>query len=95
MILFEVDRLSHGCVGRPYKNRLEAIKDGSWSPWNENRIKGAFNFNQGTMSDFKRFAKDNKFDILSEDEFWAIAGELSETEQQQCKSFIELILNQN
>lgn len=93
MILFQVDRLSSGCVGRPYKNKLEAVRDGSWWPWNEHKIKMCFNFHQGTMSDFKRFAKDNKFDILSEDEFWAIAGQLSETEQQQCRSFIELMLN--
>ena len=38
----------------------EAIKDGFLNAWTPERIRGAFNFGNGTESDFKRYMDNNK-----------------------------------
>lgn len=41
-------------------NILQTIKDGWYNVWDEKRIKGAFNFGNGTLENFKNYAKNNK-----------------------------------
>lgn len=94
MIVFVVDKLSHGCVGVPYKNRLEAIQSGSYSVWNDTKIKSGFRFGSGTYQDLVSHAKRNKSVILTEDEFYQLLGKLSEEDQQKHREWIDNSLNQ-
>ena len=41
-------------------SKNEALEKGYYSKWDEKRIKGAFNFKNGTLKDFKRYMKDNQ-----------------------------------
>lgn len=38
----------------------DAVRQGWFTTWDERRIKGAFNFGNGTIADFNRFMKQNK-----------------------------------
>lgn len=51
MIQFYIDSFT----GRPYKSINEAIQDGGYSVWCNEKIKLAFSFGNGTEKDFKRF----------------------------------------
>jgi hypothetical protein len=70
MIQFTIDSFSGGISGRRYKSINEAIQDGGYSVWCNEKIKLAFNFGNGTEKDFKRYCKDNKCKIISENEFF-------------------------
>ena len=37
-----------------------SIKAGNYSYWNSEKIKAAFNFGQGTMTDFRRYIENNR-----------------------------------
>lgn len=65
MIQFSIDSFSNGISGRPYKSINEAIQDGGYSVWCNEKIKLAFSFGNGTEKDFKRYCKDNKCKIIS------------------------------
>lgn len=52
MIQFSIDSFSNGITGRPYKSINEAIQDGSYSVWCNEKIKLAFSFGNGTEKDF-------------------------------------------
>lgn len=67
--LFVIDLLTHGCTGVPYKTIEDSLKDGSFQVWNENRIKKAYNFGNGTMQDFLNRRKQNKQIVLTESDF--------------------------
>ena len=41
------------------KTAQENYKKGLWAEWTPKRIKGAFQFGDGTIDDLKRFARDN------------------------------------
>ena len=41
-------------------SKSEALEKGYYSKWDKKRIKGAFNFKNGTLKDFKRYMKDNQ-----------------------------------
>lgn len=71
-VLFAIPRFTHGLVGRKYKSLREAIEDGFYDAYTEERIKLAFNFENGTLADLKRFCKENKKTILSSDKFFNI-----------------------
>lgn len=44
-----------------YKGGInQAIKDGYFNVWTDERIKKAFNFGNGTKADFNRYKEDNK-----------------------------------
>lgn len=43
---------------KKYKKR-ESIEKGMYNIWDKRRIKGAFDFGNGTIKDFKRYMKDN------------------------------------
>lgn len=77
---FVVDRFNHGCSGRKYKNRREAVMDGAYQVWNENRIRRGFQFGCGTLEDLKRCCKDNNADILSPEEFYKILDTVPDRE---------------
>lgn len=66
MIQFSINSFSNGLTGRPYNSIKDAIKDSSYSVW----CKLAFSFGNGTEKDFKRYCKDNKCKIVSENEFY-------------------------
>lgn len=72
MIQFTIDSFSGGVSGRPYNSINEAIKDGGYSVWCNEKIKLAFSFGNGTEKDFKRYCKDNKCKIISENEFYSL-----------------------
>lgn len=55
MIQFSIDSFSNGISGRPYKSINEAIQDGGYSVWCNEKIKLAFSFGNGTEKDIKRF----------------------------------------
>jgi hypothetical protein len=63
-------------AGRKYKDKKDAISDGGYEIWSEARIKGGFNFGNGTTNDFNRYAKDNLLKRISEKEFWEIVDKL-------------------
>ena len=50
------------------KNKTEAIKNGNFNEWTIERIKACFNFDNGTMKDFKNYMENNKpycyFEVL-------------------------------
>lgn len=66
MIQFSIDSFSNGITGRPYKSINEAIQYGGYSVWCNEKIKLAFSFGNGTEKDFKRYCKDNKCKIFTE-----------------------------
>ena len=43
-----------------YKNINDAIKDGCYNLWNDERIKAAFNFGKGEEKHMIRYMKENK-----------------------------------
>ena len=65
MIQFTINSFSNGLTGRPYNSINEAIQDGGYSVWCNEKIKLAFRFGNGTEKDFKRYCKDNKCKIVS------------------------------
>ena len=78
MILIAVDPCTNGISGRRYKSVKEALldfKSEPWQPWDEARIKRAFNFGNGTMKDFKKCCKDNRMTVITLDEFHNIVGD--------------------
>lgn len=79
--IFVIPSYTHGIVGRKYKNIREAIVDGFYSPYNELRIKRAFNFGNGTMEDLKRFAKNNYEKIIPAEKFYKIVDSLPDAEE--------------
>lgn len=72
MIQFTIDSFSGGLSGRPYNSIKDAIQDGGYSVWCNQKIKKAFSFGNGTEKDFKRYCKDNKCKIISENEFYSL-----------------------
>lgn len=55
MIQFTIDSFTGGISGRRYKSINEAIQDGGYSVWCNEKIKLAFNFGNGTEKDIKRY----------------------------------------
>ena len=88
MIQFTIDSFSGGISGRPYKSIKDAIQDGGSSVWCNEKIKKAFSFVNGTEKDFKRYCKDNKCKIISENEFYKELYSLPLNEQETHMSFI-------
>lgn len=89
MIQFTIDSFSNGISGRPYKSINEAIQDGGYSVL----VKLAFSFGNGTEKDFKRYCKDNKCRIVSENEFYKELYSLPLNEQKTHIQFIREQLN--
>lgn len=89
-VLFLVYSHNCGCTGVRYKSKGEAIRDGSYMPYDERRIKSGFNFGYGTIQDLKRFARFNNAEILNSSEFYGILDgiKLSESELSKHYSFI-------
>jgi hypothetical protein len=93
MIQFAIDSFSNGLSGRPYNSIKDAIKDGGYSVWCNEKIKLAFSFGNGTEKDFKRYCKDNKCKIISENEFYRELYSLPLNEQKTHIQFIHEQLN--
>lgn len=89
MIQFTIDSFSGGVSGRPYNSINEAIKDGGYSVWCNEKIKLAFSFGNGTEKD----CKDNKCKIVSENEFYKELYSLPLNEQKTHIQFIREQLN--
>lgn len=89
MIQFTIDSFSGGISGRPYKSIKDAIQDGGYSVWCNEKIKKAFSFGNGTEKDFKRYCK-----IISESDFYKELHSLPLEEQRTHIQFIreQLIL---
>lgn len=64
MIQFTINSFSNGM----YNSIKDAIQDGGYSVWCNEKIKKAFSFGNGTEKDFERYCKDNKCKIVSENE---------------------------
>lgn len=79
MIQFAIDSFNNGLSGRPYNSIKDAIKDSSYSVWCNQKIKLAFSFGNGMEKDFKRYCKDNKCKIVSENEFYSLPLNEQET----------------
>lgn len=88
MIQFTINSFSNGISGRPYKSINEAIQYGVSSVWCNEKIKLAFSFGNGTEKDFKRYCKDNKYRIVSENEFYKELYSLPLNEQETHIQFI-------
>ena len=88
MVQFSIDSFSNGISGRPYKSINEAIQDGGYSVLCNEKIKLAFSFGNGTEKDFKRYCKDNKCKIISENEFYKELYSLPLNEQETHIRFI-------
>lgn len=88
MIQFSIDSFSNGLSGRSYESIRDAIKDGSYSVWCNQKVKQAFNFDNGTEKDFKEFCRNNKCKVLSENEFYKELCSLPLNEQEAHMSFI-------
>lgn len=81
MVQFSIDSFSNGVSGRPYKSINEAIQDGGYSVWCNEKIKLAFSFGNGTEKDFERYCKDNHCKIISESDFYKEIHSLPLNEQ--------------
>lgn len=79
MIQFSINSFSNGLTGRSYNSIKDAIKDSSYSVWCNQKIKLAFSFGNGTGKDFKRYCKDNKCKIISENELYSLPLNEQET----------------
>lgn len=88
MIQFTIDSFSGGISGRPYKSIKDAIRDGGYSVWCNEKIKKAFSFGNGTEKDFKRYCKDNLCNIISESDFYKELHSLPLKEQRTHIQFI-------
>lgn len=93
MIQFAIDSFSNGLSGRPYKSVKDAIIDGGYSVWSNQKIKQAFNFGNGNRKDFEKFCKRNKCKIISENEFYKELYSLPLNEQKKHIQFIQEQLN--
>ena len=93
MILFAIDGFSNKLSGRSYKSVKDAIKDGGYSVWCDQKIKLAFNFGNGNIKDFEEFCKNNKCKIISENEFYKELYSLPLNEQEVHIQFIQGQLN--
>lgn len=93
MIQFAIDSFSNGLSGIPYKSVKDAIKDGGYSVWCNQKIKQAFNFGNGNIKDFEEFCKNNKCKIISENEFYKELYSLPLNEQKTHIQFIQGQLN--
>lgn len=91
-VLFVVDSRTNGIYGRKYKNAAEAIAHGSYSPWDNNKIKRAFQFGNGTMKDFRRYCKDNLAKVLTAGDFFKILNRFSVDERAKHMKFIDEVL---
>lgn len=94
-VLFAIPRFTNGLVGRKYNSLREAIADGFYDAYTEERIKLAFNLGSGTLSDFKRFCKENKKTILTSKKFLSIfdSMQMSAEERQKHIDYIEGMIN--
>lgn len=88
MIQFTIDSFSGGISGRPYNSIKDAIEDGGYSVWCNEKIKLAFSFGNGTEKDFERYCKYNKCKIVSENEFYKELYSLPLNEQKTHIQFI-------
>lgn len=88
MVQFTINSFSNCLTGRPYNSIKDAIQDGSYSVWCNEKIKLAFSFGNGTEKDFKRYCKDNKCKIISENEFYKELYSLPLNEQKTHIQFI-------
>lgn len=93
IIQFTIDSFSGGLSGRPYNSIKDAIQDGGYSVWCNEKIKKAFSFGNGTEKDFKRYCKDNKCNVISENEFYKELHSLPLNEQKTHIQFIREQLN--
>lgn len=93
MIYFTVYSYDRGCCGRKYNNLIEAIKDDSYQVWNDEKIKRAFNFHNGTLAHFKNHAKMNHEQIVSETDFYKLLEQLPSEDIIRHKNFINECLN--
>ena len=87
--VYTINTFDHGCCGRKHKNVQEAIIQGSWDMWPEQRIKKCFNFANGTMNDLKRFCKDNHSQIYEENEFTSLLDTIPEEHKRKSIEFIK------
>lgn len=79
MIQFTIDSFSGGLSGRPYNSIKDAIQDGGYSVWCNEKIKKAFSFGNGTEKDFERYCKDNKCKIVIYKELYSLPLKEQET----------------
>lgn len=75
------------------KGKMEAIRSGLYMPYSDLQIKTRKVGNNGTMADFKQFAKANHSSILSEGDFEAYLVRLPEAEQDKHREFITEMIN--
>lgn len=71
---------------------LEAIKLGAYMPYSDRQIKTRKIGDNGTMEDFKRFARANHCKILTDAEFEAYLVRLPMEEQDKHRDFIKEML---
>lgn len=93
MIQFTIDSFSGGLSGRPYNSIKDAIQNGGYSVWCNEKIKLAFSFGNGMEKDFKRYCKDNYCKIISENEFYRELHSLPLNKQRMHIQFIREQLN--
>lgn len=91
---FTINKYDHGCCGREYPSKLDAIKDGAWSPWTEERVRRAHNLGRGTMKDHEWHNKLNHKVVVSKEEFWRIAEPLGEEWRREAEEFIKDLLTE-
>ena len=89
---FLVDKRDHGCVGKAI-SILTAIKNGCWDAYDEERIKKAYNFGNGTFTDFQVHALNNNQSILTPLEFWQFALPLGDVWRLDAEAWIADVLN--
>ena len=72
MIYREYSRKILNCYGGSYQSAImKANRDGFYTEWYEDRIRYAFNFGNGTMSDFRNYMEANiLFSVYREVRKW-------------------------
>lgn len=89
---FLVDHRDSGCVGRKI-SILSALKLGRFSPYDDLRIKHAFNFGNGTFTNLEIHALNNNQSILTPDEFWQFALPLGDAWRVRTEGWVADVLN--
>lgn len=89
---FVVDHYDHGCTGKKI-TIFAAIQIGAFDVYDDERIKKAYKFGNGTFSDFEAHALMNHQSIFTPEEFWQFALPLGEAWRLRTEGWIIDMLN--
>ena len=79
-----------GCLaGRKYSSVRDAILDGGYDVFTDEKVRCCFNFGNGTEKDFDRYCRDNLLKRITVDEFRSIADSFGEKDRDVHLKFLD------